>query len=92
MNAMQALRNFFDRRLSASAEVRRHLGLDADVSRQHLIQHLVERTVRRASLDAATQRALGREEAGAAVSWEHCLMVAAFTELRPLRLMARGRV
>jgi hypothetical protein len=87
---MQALRNFFDRRLSVSDEVRRHLGLGADVSRQHLIQHLVERTVRRASVDAATQRALERE--GEAVSWEHCLMVAAFTELRPLRLMARGRV
>ena len=88
---MQALLNFFDQRLSVSDEVRRHLGVGANVSRRHLIQHLAERTLQRASVDAATQRALGpgeRED----VSWRNCLMVAALTELRPLRLLARRQV
>lgn len=89
MNAMQTLRNFFDRRLSASDEVRRHLGVGAGVSRAHLIDHLVERTVRRASVDAATQRTTGGETG---VSWRHCLMVAALAELRPLRLLARQQI
>lgn len=91
MDAIQAVRDFFDRHLNVSAEVRRYLGVGANVSRRHLIQHLVERTIRRASLDAATQRALGSDDEGE-VSWEHCLMVAALTELRPLRLLARGPV
>jgi len=89
MDTGQALWDFFEQRLNVSGEVRRHLGVGAGVSRQHLIRHLVERTIRRASLDAATQRALGDERA-TEVSWEHCLMVAALTELRPLRLLARG--
>jgi hypothetical protein len=91
MDATQALRDFFERELSVSAEVRRHLGVDEDVSRAHLIQHLVERTIRRASVDAATQRALGSSNAPD-VAWDRCLMVAALTELRPLRLLARGSV
>jgi hypothetical protein len=91
MDAIQALRDFFERQLSVSMPVRRHLGVGENVSRQHVIQHLVERTIRRASVDAATQRALGPEESGT-VSWENCLMVAALTELRPLRLLARGSV
>jgi hypothetical protein len=89
MDAAQALRDFFDRRLSVSDEVRRYLGVGTGVSRQHLIQHLVERTLRRASVDVAAQRAQGP---GAGVSWRNCLMVAALTELRPLRLRARGQV
>jgi len=91
MDAIQALRDFFERQLSVSMPVRRYLGVGENVSRQHVIQHLVERTIRRASVDAATQRALDSEESGT-VSWENCLMVAALTELRPLRLLARGSV
>lgn len=91
MDAIQALRDFFERRLSVSDEVRHHLGLGTNVSRQHVIQYLVERTVRRASLDAATQRTAGGDGA-ATVSWRNCLMVAALTELRPLRLLAKGQV
>ena len=91
MDAIQALRDFFERRLSVSDEVRRHLGLGTDVSRQHVIQYLVERTIRRASLDAATQRMAG-SDGTATVSWRNCLMVAALTELRPLRLLAKGQI
>jgi len=90
MDPIQAVRDFFDRHLDVSTEVRQHLGMGTDVSRQHLIQHLVERTIRRASVDAATQRTLGPETTD--VSWKHCLMVAALTELRPLRLLARRRI
>ena len=88
MDAIQALRDFFDRRLSVSDEMRRHLGIDVGVSREHLIQHLVERTIRRGSVDSATQRTDGT----ASVSWKNCLMVAALTELRPLRMLAKGQV
>lgn len=88
MDAIAALRDFFDRHLSVTDEVRRYLGVEATVSRRHLIHHLVERTIRRASVDAASQRAHGPAE----VSWRHCLMVAALVELRPLRLAARGSI
>jgi len=88
MDALAALRDFFDRQLSGTDEVRGHLGVDDTVSRRHLIHHLVERTIRRASADAATQRVQGP----AGVSWKHCLMVAALVELRPLRLAARGSI
>jgi hypothetical protein len=91
MDTIQAVRDFFERHLDVSAEVRQHLGVDGNVSRQHLIQHLVERTIRRASVDAATQRAVGSGET-TDVSWKRCLMVAALAELRPLRLLARPQI
>lgn len=91
MDTVQALRDFFDRHLEVSDPARRHLDVGEDVSRRHLIHHLVERTIRRASVDAATQRALG-PTGGAEVAWERCLMVAALTELRPLRLLARRQI
>lgn len=91
MNTTQAVRDFFDRHLNVSDEVRQHLGMSTTVSRQHLIHHLVERTIRRASVEATTQRVLGSGD-GEGVSWEHCLMVAALTELRPLRLLARQSI
>lgn len=91
MNSIQAVRDFFERHLDVSDEVCQHLGMSATVSRQHLIHHLVERTIRRASVDAATQRMLGLEDAES-VSWKHCLMVAALAELRPLRLLARQSI
>ena len=90
MDAIAALRDFFDRQLSVTDEVRRYLGVEATVSCRHLIHHLVERTIRRASADAATQRTHGPDTDE--VSWRHCLMVAALIELRPLRLAARGSI
>jgi hypothetical protein len=91
MDTIQTVRDFFERHLDVSAEVREHLGVGANVSRQHLIQHLVDRTIRRASVDAATQGALGSEDTPD-VSWKRCLMVAALAELRPLRLLARPQI
>ena len=56
------------------------------------MSHLVEQTVHRAALDAATQRyALEYpSDETTEVSWKHCLMVAALTELRPVKLLARN--
>lgn len=88
MDTIRAVRDFFDRHLDVSDKARRHLGVSATVSRQHLIQHLVERTIRRASVDAATHRRLGSDDTKE-VSWDRCLVVAALAELRPLRLLAR---
>jgi hypothetical protein len=52
---------------------------------------LVERTVHRAALDAATHRHASGEHSETSapdVSWKHCLLVAALTELRPVKLLS----
>jgi len=93
MRFSSPLRTFFEQELVASDEAVERLGVDGAPSTEHVVSHLVEKTVRRAALDAATQRhAIEYPSKGAAakVSWKHCLMVAALTEIRPLRLLARN--
>jgi hypothetical protein len=88
MDAIDWVRQFFEQQLAGlDAEVRRLLP-GAPATTQHLISHLVEQTVQRAALDAAAHG--GREASN--VSWEHCLMVAALTELRSIKLLARKRM
>lgn len=95
MDAIETLRRFFEQQLASSKEAFKHLGLNEDVSSQHLVSYLVEQTVCRAAVDAATHH---RSLAGApgpsptGVSWKHCLMVAALTELRSFMLSTRSRI
>lgn len=93
MTSRSPLRTFFEQELGASDEAVPRPGVDGALSTEHVVSHLVERTVRRAALDAATQRhslEYPSEGASAKVSWKHCLMVAALTELRPVKLLARN--
>ncbi|MFB6271401.1 MAG: hypothetical protein ABEL51_00760 [Salinibacter sp.] len=92
MTSRPPLRTFFENELVASDEVLQKMGLDTAPSTDQVVSHLVEQTVRRAALDAATQRhALEYpSDETAEVSWKHCLMVAALTELRPVKLLARN--
>jgi hypothetical protein len=89
MNAIDWVRQFFEQQLTGlEAEVRRLLP-GAPTSTQHLISYLVEQTVRRAALDAAAH---GEDGDATDVSWKHCLMVAALTELRSIKLLARNQM
>jgi hypothetical protein len=88
MTAIDWVRQFFEQQLGGLEEEVRHLLPGAPTSPRHLISHLVEQTVHRAALDAAAHG--GREAED--VSWEHCLMVAALTELRSIKLMARNQM
>ena len=92
MTSRSPLRTFFEKELVGSDEGLQQLGLDEALRTEHVVSHLVEKTVCRAALDAATQRhAVEYPSDGAAeVSWKHCLMVAALTELRPVKLLARN--
>lgn len=93
MSSRSPLRTFFEQELVASDEAFRPLGLDEALPTEHVVSHLVEQTVHRAALDAATQRHsldYPSDDAAAEVSWKHCLLVAALTELRPVRLLARN--
>ncbi|GEM_PF-2333860 len=92
MNFISPLRTFFEDELGASDEGLRGLGDDGAISTQHVVSHLVDRTVRRAALDAATHRQSVEymAEGHAEVSWKQCLLVAALTELRPVKLLARN--
>ena len=91
MRFSSPLRTFFEQELGASDGALRRLGSTEAPSTEHVVSHLVERTVRRAALDAATQRhAVEYPSDDAAISWKHCLMVAALTELRPVKLLARN--
>lgn len=93
MSAIAPLRTFFERELVASDEAFRHPGMDEAISAEHVVSHLVEQTVHRAALDAATHRLSAEppfEGSGGEVSWKHCLMVAALTELRPVKLLSRN--
>lgn len=92
MTSRSPLRTFFEQELGASDEAAPRLGVDGAISTEHVVSHLVERTVHRAALDAATQRHSMEypSDEAAEVSWEHCLMVAALTELRPVKLLARN--
>ena len=93
MTVQPPLRDFFKQELGAAQSQGRHFGTDVQVSTEYLVSHLVEQTVHRAALDAATHR-YGAEDAsgrsGAEVSWKHVLMVAALTELRPVKLLSRN--
>ncbi len=93
MRFSSPLRTFFEQELVASDEAFQRLGVDEAVSTEHVVSHLVEQTVRRAALDAATHRySIEYPSEGPAgdVSWKQCLMVAALTELRPVKLLARN--
>lgn len=88
MNAIDWVRQFFEEQL---------MGLDGEVQRllpgtplsmQQLVAHLVEQTVQRAAADAAAHGGRASDD----VSWEHCLMVAALTELRSIKLLARNEL
>jgi hypothetical protein len=50
----------------------------------------VDRTVRRAVLDAVAHTPDYSAQGTAEVSWKHCLMVAALTELRSVKMLARN--
>lgn len=93
MSPVARLRTFFERELGASEGALQRLRMDEALPPEHVVSHLVEQTVRRAALDAATHRHAAESPAGkqeAEVSWKHCLMVAALTELRPVKLLARN--
>lgn len=92
MTAIDWVRQFFEEQLTGlEAEAQRFLP-GASTSTQHLISHLVEQTVRRAALDAAIHGDGTEEGKATDVSWERCLMVAALTELRSIKLLARNRM
>jgi len=101
MTAQPSLRAFFERELDLSRDGLGDLGFDTEASTQHLVSHLIEQTVRRAALDAATHhrapekmshRASGQMPDGDSTeeSWTRHVMVAALTELRPVKLLARN--
>jgi hypothetical protein len=95
MTAQLSLREFFEQELGSESlqETIETLGFADEVSTQHLASHLTEQTVHRAALDAATQRGApeqapeGGPDEG---TWKHYVMVAALTELRPVKLLARN--
>lgn len=84
MDAISWVRQFFEEQLANLEPEVWPLSPTTAVSTQHLISHLVDQTVQRAALDAATH---GETD----LSWEHCLMVAALTELRSIKLLARNQ-
>ncbi len=86
MDAIDWVRQFFEEQLASTENEVWPLSPGTAVSTQQIISHLVDQTVRRAALDAATH-----DGTTADVSWEHCLMVAALTELRSIRLLARNQ-
>ena len=93
MTVQSPLRNFFEQELDASQTQGYRFGTEVQVSTEHLVGYLVEQTVHRAALDAATHRPPSEESsewAAAGVSWKHVLMVAALTELRPVKLLSRN--
>lgn len=93
MAAQPSLREFFEQELGSSQESIGDLGFDNEVSTQHLVSHLTEQTVGRAALDAATHRHAPEripDRAPTEGSWKHHVMVAALTELRPVKLLARN--
>ncbi len=93
MTVQSPLRDFFEQELGAAQNQGRQLGTEVQVSTEHLVSHLVEQTVHRAALDAATHRlASGElpEQSAAEVSLKHCLLVAALSELRPVKLLSKN--
>jgi hypothetical protein len=86
MDAIDWVRQFFEEQLAGAENEVWPLSPRTAVSTQQLISHLVDQTVQRAALDAATHGGATTD-----VSWEHCLMVAALTELRSIRLLARNQ-
>jgi hypothetical protein len=90
MDAIDWVRRFFQQQLSGWDEDVRRLRPDVGGSPQHLVAHLVDRTVRRAVLDAVAHTPDYSAQGTAEVSWKHCLMVAALTELRSVKMLARN--
>jgi hypothetical protein len=84
-----SLRSFIEQQLSGAASAAPATAMPP----AHVVSHLVERSVRRAALDAATHRYDRPPEATdgtASVSWPQCLLVAALTELRPIKMLSRN--
>lgn len=92
MTAIDWVRQFFEEQLTGLEAEAKRLRAEAPTSTQHLISHLVEQTVRRAALDAAAHDGSTADGEATDASWEHCLMVAALTELRSIKLLARDRM
>lgn len=93
MTAQPSLREFLEQELNLSQDGLGDLGFDNEASMQHLVSHLTEQTLNRAALDAATHhRSPERMPDGDLTeeSWKRHVMVAALTELRPLKLLARS--
>lgn len=92
MSTRSPLRTFFEQELEASNAGFQQDGLTETPPTEHVASHLVEQTVCRAALDAATQRPMVEysSDGPMEVSWERCLMVAALTELRPVKLLGRN--
>jgi hypothetical protein len=91
MTVQSPLRDFFEQELRTSHDGGQTSESKSGVSTSHLVSHLVERTVHRAALDAATHRHASGEHSETSapdVSWKHCLLVAALTELRPVKLLS----
>jgi len=92
MTVQSPLRDFFEQELRAPHDGGQAPEPEARVSTSHLVSHLVERTVHRAALDAATHRHSSGEhtenQSAPDISWRRCLMVAALTELRPVKLLS----
>jgi hypothetical protein len=91
MTVQSPLRDFFEQELRTSHNGGQTSASDTRVPTSHLVSHLVERTVHRAALDAATHRhasGSSSETPAPDVSWKRCLLVAALTELRPVLLSA----
>lgn len=85
MNATDWIRPFFRQQLTGLEGEVQGLLPGVRLSMQQLVSHLVEQTVQRAAAEAATHGGPEAEE----VSWKHCLMVAALTEMRSVKLLAR---
>jgi hypothetical protein len=78
-SVLRTLRRFFERRLPFSDE-------GGGPTLRHVVSHLMERTLARAALRAATldNAPSGTAPPDGATGWKHHLMVAALTELRTL--------
>jgi len=93
MTAQPSLREFFEQELNLSKDGLGDLGFDNEASMQHLVSHLIEQTLHRAALDAATHRCAPDQMPdgdSTEASWKRHVMVAALTELRPVKLLARN--
>lgn len=86
MTTVDWVRSFFEEQLTGMEVEHLRRRPETGGSMRQLIAYLVDQTVRRAALDAATYGGATTE-----VSWEDCLMVAALTELRSIRLLARNQ-
>lgn len=80
---VRLLRRFFERRMSSLEASAQRPDLCTEARCMHVVGHLVERTVGRASLRAAARHSAS---SSTDANWKHHLMTAALTELRTLDL------